>query len=64
MLLQAFDNDKIYYPLLVYKAAEVLAARKLLRLISPLLDRLNLEADSESGPCSYYNVALSERPAP
>ena len=49
-LLQVFDDDEIYYPILVYKAAEALAARKSPRLVSPLLDRLSAAAGSDLNP--------------
>ena len=62
VLLQVFDDDKTYYPILNYKAAEVLAARKSPRLVSLLLDRLTLEADSDSDPHAYYTVPELARP--
>ena len=46
-LLQLFD-DEGYYPELRYKAAEVLAARKSPRLVSPLLKFLDSVVDSDS----------------
>ena len=46
-LLQLFSDER-YYPELRYKAAEVLAARKSPRLISPLLELLNSVVDSDS----------------
>ena len=55
-LLQVFDDNATYYPILMYKAAEVLAARKSSRLISPLLDRLKLAADAEIDARDFYNV--------
>ena len=62
VLLQVFDDEKTYYPIDIYKAAEVLAARKSPRLIPPLLDRLNLEANSEPDPVAHYNVSVLTRP--
>ena len=41
----------------MYKAAEVLAARKSSRLISPLLDRLKLAADAEIDARYFYKRA-------
>ena len=61
VLLQVFDDDKTYYPILIYKAAEVLAARKSPRLISPLLYRLSLAADSDINPRYFLNVPISAR---
>ena len=61
VLLQVFDEDKTYYPILIYKAAQVLAARKSPRLISPLLHRLNLAADSEIDVRYFINVPISAR---
>ena len=55
-LLQVFDDNETYYPILIYKAAEILAARKSPRLISPLLHRLNLAADSDIDARYFYNV--------
>ena len=55
-LLQVFDHNETYYPILIYKAAEILAARKSPRLISPLLHRLNLAADSDIDARYFYNV--------
>ena len=46
-LLQLFSDER-YYPELRYKAAEVLAARKSPRLVSPLLEFLNSVVDSDS----------------
>ena len=60
-LLQVFDDNETYYPILIYKAAEILAARRSPRLISPLLTRLNLVADSDIDVRYFYNVPLSER---
>ena len=55
-LLQVFDDNETYYPILIYKAAEILAARKSPRLISPLLHHLNLAADSDIDTRYFYNV--------
>ena len=55
-LLQVFDDNETYYPILIYKAAEVLAARKSPRLICPLLYRLNLAADSDIDVRYFINV--------
>ena len=60
-LLQVFDDNETYYPILIYKAAEVLASRKSPRLISPLLYRLNLAADSDIDARYFYNVPPLER---
>ena len=49
-LLQVFNDDKTYFPMHIFKAAEVLAARKSQSVISPLLDRLNLAANSDINP--------------
>ena len=49
-LLQVFNDDKTYFPMHIFKAAEVLAARRSSSVISPLLDRLILAADSELNP--------------
>ncbi len=46
-LLQLFSDER-YYPELRYKAAEVLAARKSPRLVSPLLELLNSVVDLDS----------------
>ena len=46
-LLRMLEDNETHYPMLKYKAAEVLAARKSPQLVSPLLDHLYLEAHSE-----------------
>lgn len=50
VLLQVFNDNKTYFPMHIFKAAEVLAARRSSSVISPLLDRLILAADSELNP--------------
>ena len=50
VLLQVFNDDKTYFPMHIFKAAEVLAARRSPSVISPLLDRLILAANSELNP--------------
>ena len=55
-LLQLFDDNEAYYPMLIYKAAEVLAARKSPRVVSPLLHRLELAANSDLDPRDRFNI--------
>ena len=55
-LLQLFDDNQTYYPMLIYKAAEVLAARKSPRVVSPLLHRLELAANSDLDPRDRFNI--------
>ena len=61
-LLQVLADNETPYPILTYKAAEVLAARKSPRVVSPLLIRLNSEADSAPDPHRYYTVPQLARP--
>ena len=56
VLLQLFDDNQTYYPMLIYKAAEVLAARKSPRVVSPLLHRLELAANSDLDPRDRFNI--------
>ena len=55
-LLQVLADNETPYPILTYKAAEVLAARKSPRVVSPLLIRLNSEADSAPDPHRHYTI--------
>lgn len=61
-LLRVLDDNETRYPMLKYKAAEILAARKSSSVISPLLDHLNLEAHSAPDPHRYYTVPQIARP--